>query len=149
MIEAVRDKGVYCLIFKNQQCSIRIGSLKDINFEAGYHVYVGSAQGTGGLKRLHRHVMLSREKGRKKAKWHVDYINLDDHFQLVCTVHAVTSVKIECLLAKGLKSEAVHGFGCSDCACKSHLFYRCYNPIDEVVKIFREHRLEPLIQNLS
>lgn len=65
MVEAVKEKGVYCLIFENQQCSIRVGSLKDINFRAGYHIYVGSAQGTGGLKRLYRHVILSKDKGRK------------------------------------------------------------------------------------
>lgn len=145
MVEAVKEKGVYCLIFKNQQCNIRVGGLKDVNFRAGYHIYVGSAQGTGGLKRLHRHVMLSKDKGRT-AKWHVDYINLNEHFQLIYTVHALTYVKIECLLAKELQPEAVHGFGCSDCACKSHLFYRCYDPTDEVVKIFRKHGLEPVTQ---
>jgi Uri superfamily endonuclease len=97
MIMAVKDKGVYCLIFRNQHCKIRIGSLEDVNFEAGYHIYVGSAQGTGGLKRLHRHVMLSRDEGRK-AKWHVDYINLDEHFELVCTVHAITCDRLNVFL---------------------------------------------------
>lgn len=148
MTEEVKEKGVYCLIFKNQQCKVRIGSLGDINFKAGYYIYVGSAQGTGGLKRLHRHIVLSRDKG-KKAKWHVDYINLNEHFQLVCTAHAITSMNIECLLAKDLQSEDVHGFGCSDCSCKSHLFYRCCDPIDEVVKVFRKNGLEPLVEELS
>jgi Uri superfamily endonuclease len=147
MISEVKDKGVYCLIFRNQQCKFKVGSLGDVYFAAGYHIYVGSAQGTGGLKRLYRHVMLSKEEGRK-AKWHVDYINLDDHFELICTVHAVTYDHVECLLAGNLQSDAVHGFGCSDCTCKSHLFYRCCNPIDELVKVFRRHGLEPLVEEL-
>nr|WP_321420010.1 DUF123 domain-containing protein [uncultured Methanomethylovorans sp.] len=67
MTEAVKEKSVYCLIFKNQQCKVRIGSLGDINFEAGYYIYVGSAQGTGGLKRLHRHVMLQEIKERRPS----------------------------------------------------------------------------------
>lgn len=145
---AVKDKGVYCLIFRNKQCKLRVGSLEDVNFEPGYHIYVGSAQGTGGLKRLYRHVILSKEEGRK-ARWHVDYINLDEHFELVCTVHAVICDHVECLLAKDLQSEAVHGFGCSDCTCKSHLFHRCRNPVDEVAKVFRGHGLEPLVEKLS
>ncbi|WP_370572980.1 DUF123 domain-containing protein [Methanomethylovorans sp.] len=148
MTMIVKNKGVYCLIFRNRHCKIRIGSLEDVNFEAGYHIYVGSAQGTGGLKRLHRHVMLSKDKGRK-AKWHVDHINLDEHFELVCTVHAITCDRVECILAGDLQSEAVHGFGCSDCACKSHLFYRCYDPVAEVVKVFRKNGLEPLVEELS
>lgn len=148
MIEAVKDKGVYCLIFRNQQCNVRVGSLGDVNFEAGYHIYVGSAQGTGGLKRLYRHVTLSKE-GRRKTRWHVDYINLDEHFELVCTVHAITSDPIECLLAEDLHSEAIYGFGCSDCACRSHLFHRTYDPTDEVIRIIRKHNLQPLVNKLS
>ena len=146
MIEAIKDKGVYCLIFRNQQCNLRVGSLEDVNFNAGYHIYVGSAQGSGGLKRLQRHVMLSKEKGRK-ARWHVDHINLDEHFKLVCTVYAVTFEQVECILAGALQSRGVQGFGCSDCTCRSHLFYRCYDPIDEVLKIFKEHSLYPLAVN--
>ncbi len=145
---AVKDKGVYCLIFSNKQCKLRVGSLEDVNFEPGYHIYVGSAQGTGGLKRFYRHMTLSKEEGRK-ARWHVDYINLDEHFELVCTVHAITREHVECLLSKDLQSGAVHGFGCSDCTCKSHLFHRCRNPIDEVAKVFRGYGLEPLVEKLS
>ncbi|WP_333787179.1 DUF123 domain-containing protein [Methanomethylovorans sp.] len=135
------------MIFRNQQCNVRVGSLKDVRFEAGYHIYVSSAQGTGGLKRLYRHVMLSNE-GVKKARWHVDHINLDEHFKLVYTIHAFTHNRLECLLAAGLQSKPVNGFGCSDCACKSHLFYRLYDPADEVVKVFRKYGLEPLVEEI-
>lgn len=147
MIEAAKDKGIYCLIFRNLQCNVRVGSLKDISFEAGYHIYVGSAQGTGGLKRLYRHVMLSKEGG-KKARWHVDHINLDEHFELVCTVYAVTFEQLECILAGALQSRGVQGFGCSDCTCKSHLFYRRRDPTDEVVTNFRKYSLEPLVEEI-
>lgn len=147
MIGPVKDKGVYCLIFSNQQCNLRIGSLNDVNFEAGYHIYVGSAQGTGGLKRLYRHVTLSKEGG-KKARWHVDHINLDGHFKLVCVIYASTHRKLECPFANSLRSKPVNGFGCSDCACRSHLFYRCSDPTDEVVEVFKNYGLKPSIEKI-
>lgn len=91
--------------------------------------------------------MLSNE-GVKKARWHVDHISLDGHFELVCTVYAVTFEQVECILAGALQSRGVQGFGCSDCACKSHLFYRCQDPTDEVVKVFRKYGLEPLVEEI-
>jgi Uri superfamily endonuclease len=41
--------------------------------------------------------MLSKEGG-KKARWHVDHISLDGHFELVCTVYAVTLNRLNAFL---------------------------------------------------
>lgn len=55
-------KGVYCLIFKNQTCKIEVGKKGKFSFDSGFHIYVGSALGSGGLKRVKRHINLSRNK---------------------------------------------------------------------------------------
>jgi Uri superfamily endonuclease len=61
----ISEKGVYCLIFRNRNCILDAGSLKKIGFSKGYYIYVGSALGSGGLKRLKRHVLLSLDKNKK------------------------------------------------------------------------------------
>ena len=42
------DKGIYCLVFENPACAIGIGALGPVPFPAGWHIYVGSALGSGG-----------------------------------------------------------------------------------------------------
>lgn len=59
------DKGVYCLVFHNPACTVRIGALGEIAFRKGWHIYVGSALGSGGLKRLGRHIALAADKDKR------------------------------------------------------------------------------------
>jgi len=129
------DKGIYCLVFKNSACTVGIGALGPVTFRRGWHVYVGSALGSGGLARLERHVSLSRAKD-KKPKWHVDYLSATDYFTLRYTVHALTEDRLECRLAGELGEPLVSSFGCSDCRCPSHLFYRRTDPHDEIISAF-------------
>ena len=117
------DKGIYCLVFENPACTVRIGALGPVTFPAGWHIYVGSALGSGGLARLSRHIALSRLKDRA-PKWHVDYLSTNPCFTLRYTVHAVTEERFECRLAEALGSPGIPGFGCSDCTCPSHLLSR-------------------------
>ena len=70
------DKGIYCLVFKNPACTVRIGALGPVAFREGWHIYVGSALGSGGLARLDRHIALARDRD-KRPKWHVDYLLTD------------------------------------------------------------------------
>ncbi|MCO5380896.1 MAG: hypothetical protein NHB15_01145 [Methanosarcina barkeri] len=42
------EKGIYCLIFENQECNLKIGKKGEFSFLAGFHIYVGSALGPGG-----------------------------------------------------------------------------------------------------
>jgi Uri superfamily endonuclease len=130
------DKGIYCLVFRNPACTVRAGALGEIAFRRGWHVYVGSALGSGGLARLERHVALSRERDRRPS-WHVDYLSRCPSFALCATVHAVTDLRLECRLAAAIGGESVAGFGCSDCGCPSHLFYRPRNPVPEIERAFR------------
>jgi len=129
------DKGIYCLAFNNPACTVRIGALGPVTFRRGWHVYVGSALGSGGLARLSRHVSLSHAKD-KRPKWHIDYLSCSDRFSLQYTVHALTTDRLECRLAETLGGPSVPAVGCSDCTCPSHLFFRRKNPHDEIVSAF-------------
>ena len=141
------DKGIYCLIFKNPACSARIGALGEVTFRRGWHVYVGSALGSGGLIRLERHIALSLSRDRRPS-WHVDYLSVNPLFPLHITVHAATGERLECRLAGAIGGDAVPGFGCSDCSCTSHLFYRRMNPVREVREAFRSLGLDATTKTL-
>jgi len=130
------DKGIYCLVFRNPACTVRIGALGEIAFRKGWHIYVGSALGSGGLVRLKRHIVLSQEKDRA-PKWHVDYLSTDRNFSLRYAVFAVTHERLECRLADTLGGENVPHFGCSDCTCPSHLLYRPKNPVRGIESAFQ------------
>ena len=98
-----------------------VGRLGLLYFD-GWFVYVGSAQGPGGLKRVERHLSY-RHRPEAPLRWHVDAL-------LGCgalreAVMAVTSEPRECVLAEALGralSPAFEGFGSSDCSCSTHLF---------------------------
>ena len=141
------DKGIYCLVFKNPGCTVRVGALGEINFQTGWHCYVGSALGSGGLKRLERHISLARNHD-KQPKWHVDYLNTSSHFLLIYAISAITVDLLECRLAQELGDRKVPKFGCSDCTCTSHLFYRPCDPQEEILSAFRHIRLLPTTQTI-
>ena len=141
------DKGIYCLVFKNPACTVSVGALGPVSFRPGWHVYVGSALGSGGLARLERHVALSHTRNRR-PKWHVDWLSTNLHFSLQATVHAVTGDRLECHLAEAIGGGIVPGFGCSDCSCRSHLFFRRRNPLPEVTAAFRSLGLDPCTKTL-
>lgn len=137
-------KGVYCLIFENRACKFEVGKKGEFFFHAGFHIYVGSALGPGGLKRVKRHINLSRNKDRN-PKWHVDYLHLSPAFRLVSAVYAFTSSQLECALASRIGGNFVSGFGCTDCMCSSHLFYRNKSPLLEVIETFEVLGLSALV----
>ncbi len=141
------DRGIYCLIFQNPVCSLPVGALGEIPFRRGWHIYVGSALGSGGLKRLERHIRLARIRDRR-PKWHVDYLLVSDNFILSFAAYTVTTKRLECDLAKGIQGEPVPDFGCSDCNCRSHLIYRDHNPASEVAAAFRALHLSPAIKTI-
>jgi Uri superfamily endonuclease len=62
----------------------------------------------------------------------VDYLLLDPRFRLLYAVTAETDLDLECAYAGAIGGDAVPGFGCSDCRCRSHLFYYRNNPLREV-----------------
>ena len=141
------DKGIYCLVFRNPACTTGIGALGKISFPGGFHIYIGSALGSGGLKRLDRHCHLARECNRRPT-WHVDYILTDPRFELLFAVYALTEDRLECQLAGALGGSGIRYFGCSDCTCTSHLLYRSHDPKDEIIAACRTLKLHPAIKTI-
>ena len=136
------DKGCYCLVFANPSCTVRVGALGELPFVGGWHIYIGSALGPGGLARLTRHLRLARTKDRQ-PKWHVDWLLTDPRFTLAYAVSATTPERLECRLAAGIGGRDVPHFGCSDCACRSHLLYRDHDPVGEIMAAFARLGLDP------
>ena len=112
-------KGIYVLIIQvTNDAVVQVGALGKLTFPKGMYAYVGSAQ-NNLEKRVSRH--LRREKRRF---WHIDYLLDNDAAKIIAVFHKQADKSGECAVAKtiGEKSEAVKGFGSSDCNCKSHLF---------------------------
>uniref|UniRef100_A0A7C2S970 DUF123 domain-containing protein n=1 Tax=Archaeoglobus fulgidus TaxID=2234 RepID=A0A7C2S970_ARCFL len=89
-----------------------MGSLGFIFFRKGYYYYIGSAK--SGMHRIKRHF-----SSRKRKRWHIDYISTR-----MKIIGAIIFKEPECDLAKKFKNfEGIERFGCTDCKCRSHLFY--------------------------
>jgi Uri superfamily endonuclease len=112
-------KGAYILLIElsNNQ-KIQIGKLGNIFFKKGFYFYIGSSM-NNLEKRISRHL-----NEDKKFHWHIDYL-LKKAIILEIYLKKNT-IKEECKIVNIFckeKIEKVAGFGCSDCNCKSHLFY--------------------------
>ena len=111
-------KGTYLLVMElHEDTSIMVGKHRIIHFKKGYYVYVGSAL-NGLEQRIQRHL-----RTNKKNHWHIDYLL---HFtEIVEILYKENTLREECSIARLLKRNFTNipGFGCSDCSCKSHLFY--------------------------
>ena len=141
------DKGIYCLVLRNPGCTVTVGALGPVKFAAGWHIYVGSALGTGGLARLERHIALAARRD-KKPIWHVDYLLTSDNITIRYAIAAVTAIPLECDLSAAIGGERIPAFGCSDCACGSHLFFRESNPRRELERAYRRIGLTPATTTL-
>jgi Uri superfamily endonuclease len=117
------EPGIYTLILSLPWGEkITVGSLGVIDFAGGYYSYTGSARGSGGLKRVDRHILVS--KGIKTTRrWHIDY--LLPHISIQEVFVTKTAQDLECCIANamGKRLMPVPGFGCTDCRCISHLHY--------------------------
>ena len=98
---------------------LRIGKLGSIEFQPGFYAYVGSAMG-GLTARIARHL---RPNVRKRLHWHIDYFLAAGNVREVFS--KTGSMREECSTAHKLEEAfiGIKGFGCSDCHCRSHLFY--------------------------
>ena len=113
----------YLLILKVKG-EIKAGKLPEKYFD-GIYIYVGSANGKIGYKRVKRHIELALGL-RNKKKWHIDYLLEKGKLLGVILIQADCKGKLECkiaelLLKKGYKI-AVKRFGSTDCKCEAHLF---------------------------
>jgi Uri superfamily endonuclease len=110
--------GIYVVIAElTRATDIQIGRRRKAHFEAGFYGYVGSAL-SGLEKRLARHL-----GNRKRLHWHIDY--LLNVATIRAFIYAETFKRKECAVAQALsrKLNSQPDFGCSDCNCRSHLFF--------------------------
>jgi Uri superfamily endonuclease len=136
------DKGVYALVFSNRPCTLPVGSLGKVRFRGGWHLYIGSALGPGGLSRVRRHLRLSRARDRP-PRWHVDRLLLSPCFILRHLACGPCDEDLECTLVATLGGGSVPSFGSSDCSCGSHLLHRATDPLDEVLEAMASLGLVP------
>jgi sugar fermentation stimulation protein A len=119
MAREAQDRGAYLLLLHlPKPCRIAVGGLGTVDFAAGHYVYAGSAM-RGLAARMARHLRL-----RKRHHWHVDYLRAAADRAEALAVRS--STREECALAGALGAvfpAGPAGFGCSDCACPTHLFY--------------------------
>jgi Uri superfamily endonuclease len=115
-------RGSYVLLMRlDAPRMLAVGRLGRFDFPAGLYAYVGSAQGSGGLRaRVGRHL-----RADKRAHWHVDALTA--HAAIVAVWAVESAERLECAWARILRGmdgveEPAGGFGASDCACRTHLF---------------------------
>ena len=112
-------KGAYTLLVHlPHACEIEIRG-KSWPLAAGWHIYVGSAHGPGGMRaRLRRHF-----RPNKIAHWHIDRLTMVADRLLALWLADGTECDIVARLAgSGWFRNVLPGFGSSDCTvCRSHL----------------------------
>jgi Uri superfamily endonuclease len=121
-------KGSYLLLTELKEKSVICFSKNgEIELDKGFYVYVGSAL-SGLDQRIQRHL-----RKQKKNHWHIDH--LLEHARIIDIFYKESETREECIIAKKLKKQllSIHGFGCSDCKCNSHLFHGSKNDILEIV----------------
>lgn len=132
-----RDRGVYLLLLElNEEAEIDVGALGRLRFPAGSYLYAGSAK-----KNLSHRTARHLRRGRKKLRWHIDYLRETAARARVYPIF--TDRNLECELASRLRDmggRGVSGFGSSDCRCESHLFYFPGSPVKS--RIFQDLLLE-------
>lgn len=115
--------GTYALSFiLPEAVKVCIGRLGWLDFPAGEYVYLGSAQGPGGLRARLRHHL----RGVGATHWHIDYLR--PHLEIRSVVYLSGSTNLECAWSQSLAALPAArlpapGFGASDCTrgCPAHL----------------------------
>jgi Uri superfamily endonuclease len=123
MIDLPDLPGTYAISFLlSEAVKVTIGRLGRFDFPPGVYVYLGSAQGPGGLHaRLGRHL-----RGNGVTRWHIDYLR--PHLEIRAVGYLPGSANLECDWSQSLAvlpaaRLPAPGFGASDCVrgCPAHL----------------------------
>ncbi|MEZ4712237.1 MAG: GIY-YIG nuclease family protein [Caldilineaceae bacterium] len=128
--------GSYILILQSEvNRTIQVGRLGQFRIQPGFYLYVGSALGPGGVAaRVAHHRRISA-----RPHWHIDFLR--QHVMLRDLFCRHDPVRREHAWAQQLAqsndlSMPMPGFGASDCACRSHLFYAPSLPqIDQLLNL--------------
>ena len=113
-------RGIYVLVI-SLGCSadVAVGKLGILRFEKGLYAYIGSAQ-VALERRIERHL-----RKEKRVFWHIDCLLENPSAKILKIFTKNSGRQDECNVAAKIwtRGEAVAGFGCSDCRCKSHLYH--------------------------
>jgi sugar fermentation stimulation protein A len=124
---AQEDKGAYLLIVEMKRaCTVRAGSLGEVFLQRGWYVYVGS-----GMKNLSAKIA-RHHRSNKRLHWHIDYLLEHVDPGDLTSLPIRSRHRLECRLARAVAEIAAGSaarFGCSDCACPSHLFRFTSDPL--------------------
>lgn len=116
------DGGTYTLLIERREGGpLAVGALGGMSLPAGWYAYTGSALGPGGFSRVERHEWVAAGE-HDVRHWHVDYLLGASDARLDQVVRSPGD--LECTVARAIDGDIVPDFGCSDCACESHLAYR-------------------------
>ena len=112
------NRGDYLIILRlPEEKDIVIGSKGTMHFPKGYYVYTGSAK-----KHLDQRIAHHR-RIRKKKHWHLDYFRPCAEWVGAIPIRTAEDLEHDLAHAAGAIADwMIPGFGCTDCACPSHLF---------------------------
>jgi len=145
--------GTYVLALRLAKAQpVSIGRRGQIEFPAGWYLYVGSALGPGGLPaRLARH---RRRLGpAKRPHWHVDYLRQQALWGGAWA--CASAQRQECVWAAELRRlpEArviAPRFGASDCRCPTHLVWVRDLPAERwFERVLGAHRVRPVEREVA
>lgn len=121
--------GVYALLLRLPRAITATVRRQSLPLAPGWYVYIGSAMG-GLAARLARHLRTSQPR-----HWHLDHL-LAAGKVLDIQAHFTTDPEAECRLAalvgRWHGATAVPDFGCSDCACSTHLYAFTTRPCESL-----------------
>ena len=124
IIDVPAYKGSYILLIQlDKDYVIEIGRLGSFDFQSGWYLYAGSAQGSGGVRaRLRRHLRVD-----KSRHWHIDW--LLRYAKIARAYYYIDTKNKECIWSHAIANclditVPVNKFGASDCSskCPAHLF---------------------------
>ncbi len=123
MMDIQPGTGTYALVLPSLvNTSIQVGKLGEFRLHPGYFVYVGSAFGPGGLRARIAH----HRRTTTRPHWHIDYLRRVLPLQDVWYSFDPQRREHHWAKTMGERPEGsipFPGFGASDCACLTHLFF--------------------------
>ncbi len=114
------DAGSYLVLLRlSKPRTIEVGALGSREFAPGYYLYVGSA-----MKNLSGRIEHHRRGGAKHLHWHIDYLRRIAAYADSWAIREPYRREPEIAEAVAALAESdVPGFGASDSAARSHLFF--------------------------
>ncbi|MBE0556971.1 MAG: GIY-YIG nuclease family protein, partial [Proteobacteria bacterium] len=145
--QEAKDSGSYIILLHiPRDVTATVGSLGEVDFPAGYYLYVGTAR-RALTKRLERHL-----RKRTTAHWHIDYLKRYAEKCAAIPIRSSTSLEHELARTVGAIADGcITSFGSSDCECPGHLFFFSGNPLERqaFIDLLLHFRIDRLEQSLG